>query len=121
MISYMTIGTNDYDRALAFYDALLPEFGGQRVGETPSGQLYGFENGPLLGVFRPADGKPATHGNGTMIAFKVASQDRVKEVYGRALELGATDEGGPGPRGTRGFYGSYFRDLDGNKLCVYHM
>jgi predicted lactoylglutathione lyase len=54
-----------------------------------------------------------------MIALNVGSQDAVKEMYAKALELGATDEGEPGPRGDGGFYGGYFRDLDGNKLCAF--
>ena len=120
-IGYMTIGTNDFDKALGFYDTLLEPMGGKRAFETPSGHLYSFEQGTLLGVFKPADGERATNGNGTMVALKVPTEDQVQEIYAKALELGGTDEGAPGPRGTRGFYAAYFRDLDGNKLCVYHM
>jgi predicted lactoylglutathione lyase len=70
---------------------------------------------------KPADGQLATGGNGTKFAFKVDSNARVDEVYSKVLALGAKDDGGPGPRGERGFYGSYIRDLDNNKLCIYHM
>jgi catechol 2,3-dioxygenase-like lactoylglutathione lyase family enzyme len=121
VISYVTIGTNDHERALAFFDAFLPEVGGARAFEAPSGQFYKFAEGALLGVFKPFDGQPATGGNGTMISFKVGSEDRVRDVHARALALGATDEGAPGPRGERGFYSGYFRDADGNKFCVYRM
>lgn len=121
MISYVTIGANDYDRALEFFDALLPEVGGKRAFPAPNGQFYGFSEGTLLGVFRPHDGGPATHGNGTMIAFKVASEERVRQVHAKAVALGAADEGAPGPRGDQGFYAAYFRDSDGNKFCVYRM
>ncbi|MGD2131313.1 MAG: VOC family protein [Maricaulaceae bacterium] len=121
MISYVTLGTNDLERALEFYDALLAELDGKRMYEVPEGQLYAFGQGALLGVLRPADGKAATNGNGTMVALKVASPERVDEIYAKAIDLGAADEGPPGPRGERGFYAGYFRDLDRNKLCVYHM
>ncbi len=121
MLSYVSIGSNDLDRALVFYDTLLEEFGGKRVFEAPAGQFYGFSTGTLLAILSPADGEAATHGNGTMFAFKVDSPARVREIYFRALELGATDAGEPGPRGDSGFYSSYFRDFDNNKLCVYHM
>ena len=121
MLSYITIETNDMEKALAFYDVLIEELGGTRAFEAPTGQFYGFGQGSLLGVFHPADGAVATGGNGTMLAFKVESPERVKQIYAKALSLGATDEGAPGPRGDRGFYASYFRDLDGNKICVYIM
>ena len=42
-------------------------------------------------------------------------------MYEKALELGGSDEGGPGPRGDSGFYAAYFRDLDGNKLNAFCM
>ena len=121
VLSYVTIGTNDFERALRFYDALFTELGGNRSFEAPTGQFYGFSDGSLFGVFKPADGQAATGGNGTMFAFKVESPERVADVYGKAIGFGATDEGQPGPRGDRGFYASYIRDPDGNKLCIYHM
>ena len=67
-------------------------------------------------LIKPYDGKPATVGNGTMIALTVDSNAKVDAVYRKAMELGGKDEGPPGPRGTAGFYAAYFRDLDGNKL-----
>jgi catechol 2,3-dioxygenase-like lactoylglutathione lyase family enzyme len=121
MIGYTTIGASDMSRALAFYDALFAELGGKRVMEMPSGStLYGFAKGAMFGVFKPHDGQPAACGNGAMIALTTDSQDKVAAVHAKALSLGGKDEGAPGPRGG-GFYGAYFRDLDGNKLCVYTM
>jgi predicted lactoylglutathione lyase len=73
-----------------------------------------------LGVIKPYDGKPATVGNGVMVALAVDSTDKVDTVYRKAIELGATDEGPSGPRGDN-FYAGYFRDLDGNKLNVFCM
>jgi catechol 2,3-dioxygenase-like lactoylglutathione lyase family enzyme len=121
MLGYVTIGTSDFEGARRFYDVLIAEIGGKRVFESPTGQFYGFTQGTLFGVLRPHNGEPASGGNGTMIAFKVASPQDVDRVYDRAIWLGATGDGKPGPRGARGFYGSYFRDADGNKICVYHM
>jgi len=121
MLSYITIGTNDYDRALAFYDNLFTLLGGERSFPAPTGQFFGFGDGTLFGVFRPENGQAASGGNGTMFAFKVSSPDEVHDVHAKAIAFGASDEGEPGPRGDRGFYGAYFRDPDGNKLCVYHM
>lgn len=121
MLGYVTIGTSDFAGALKFYDSLIAEIGGKRVFESPTGQFYGFAQGSLFGVLRPHNGEPASGGNGSMLAFKVSSPEDVDRVYARAILLGASDDGKPGPRGERGFYGSYFRDSDGNKICVYHM
>tara|TARA_R110002073_G_scaffold133118_2_gene280170 strand:- start:893 stop:1258 length:366 start_codon:yes stop_codon:yes gene_type:complete len=121
MLSYVSVGTNDLERSLTFYDALFAEMEGERRFEAPNGQIYGFPEGSLFSVLTPADGEAATNGNGTMFAFKVASEGRVDEVYNIALQLGATDAGKPGPRGDQGFYSSYIRDPDNNKLCIYYM
>ena len=121
MLGYVTIGASDFEKARDFYDSLIAEIGGDRVFESPTGQFYGFGEGALIGVLKPHDGKAATGGNGTMLAFKVSSPDDVERVYSAAIELGAADDGKPGPRGDRGFFASYIRDSDGNKICIYHM
>lgn len=120
MIGYTTIGASDIGKALAFYDTFLAELGGKRVMETSNGQLYGFAQGPLFGVTKPFDGNVQNCGNGNMIALRCPSKEKVDEMHAKALSLGGTDEGKPGDRGG-GFYGAYFRDLDGNKLCVFTM
>lgn len=122
MIGYVTLGTNDLARASAFYDALLAELGAKRTMEFPNGNVWGTSfDQPMISAMRPYDGKSATVGNGTMVAFAVDSPDTVKKLYDKALELGGTDEGAPGPRGDSGFYAAYFRDLDGNKLNCFCM
>lgn len=123
MIGYVMVGTNDLERATGFYDALLREVGVGRLFPTPNGQAYGPAPGqPMLAVTKPYDGQPATAGNGTMVALSLDSRAQVDTVHARALALGGSDEGAPGLRGPEGpqaFYGAYFRDLDGNKLCVF--
>ena len=77
---------------------------------------------PALAITRPWDGGKASVGNGVMVAIACHRRDRVDAFHAKALELGATDEGAPGlrtPEGPRGFYGAYFRDPDGNKLCAF--
>ena len=76
-------------------------------------------NQPGLSVTKPFDGNAATVGNGVMVAIAVDSQEKVIALYDKAIELGGTDEGPPGPRGDSGFYAAYFRDLDGNKLNAF--
>jgi predicted lactoylglutathione lyase len=75
---------------------------------------------PGLALTKPYDGKTATIGNGVMVALAAGSKDKVNALHRKALELGARDEGQPGPRG-EGFYAAYFRDPDGNKLNAFYM
>jgi catechol 2,3-dioxygenase-like lactoylglutathione lyase family enzyme len=120
MIGYVTLGTNDLDRAVAFYDQLFAVLGAGRFMEDP-GHFVAWATAPDkpgISVTKPWDGQPATHGNGTMVALMVDSKEKVREVYDKAMALGAQDEGPPGPR-MEGFYAGYFRDLDGNKLNVF--
>ncbi|HMK86059.1 MAG TPA: VOC family protein [Steroidobacteraceae bacterium] len=121
MIGYVTLGTNNLPRAAAFYDALLAGMGAKRMMENEQFVAWGTaEHLPGLGVTKPFDKKPATVGNGVMVALAVDSPAKVDALHRKALELGAKDEGAPGPRG-EGFYAGYFRDLDGNKLNFFHM
>jgi predicted lactoylglutathione lyase len=121
MIGYVTLGTNDIDRAAGFYDVLMEEFGCKRAWETDRFIAWSAnEKGQLLLVIKPFDGEPATVGNGTMVALKAASTEQVERVHALALRLGGKDEGAVGPRGDN-FYAGYFRDLDGHKLAVYFM
>lgn len=119
MIGYVTLGTNDLERAAGFYDALFAELGGKRMMEADTFVAWMTESpAGSFAVSKPFDGQPATVGNGTMVALAVGSEDDVQRVYAKAMELGGSDEGPPGPRGD-GFYAGYFRDLDGNKLNVF--
>jgi predicted lactoylglutathione lyase len=121
MIGYVTLGTRDLARAGAFYDALLGSMGAKRLWELDRGIAWGVSmTSPSLGVLLPFDGEPATVGNGVMVALVVDSRAKVDALHAQALALGGTDAGAPGPRG-EGFYGGYFRDLDGNKLNFFCM
>jgi catechol 2,3-dioxygenase-like lactoylglutathione lyase family enzyme len=116
MIGYVTIGTNDLARAASFYDALLNEMGAKRMMENEQFVAWSVTpDQPGLGVTMPFDKKPATVGNGVMVALMVDSTAKVDALHRKAMQLGGSNEGAPGPRG-EGFYAGYFRDLDGNKL-----
>ncbi len=121
MIGYVTLGTNDLPKAVAFYEKLLGSLGAKHVFESDRGIAWGTGmHSPGLAVMKPFDGQPATRGNGTMVALVVDSREKVDALYKLAIDLGGTDEGKPGPRGD-GFYAAYFRDLDGNKLNCFFM
>ncbi|HVV66075.1 MAG TPA: VOC family protein [Rhizomicrobium sp.] len=118
-LGYATVGSNDLERAKAFYSALFEPFGIAPLFPHPSGgMVYGKDGAFVFGVLGPYDKQPATVGNGAMIAFRCESREEVDAFHGRALSLGASDEGKPGYRAPT-FYMSYFRDPDGNKLCAY--
>lgn len=118
MLAYVTLGTNNKDKALAFYDAVLGEMGAKRFFANERLQFYGVGPGqPMLGIGDAYDQKVATVGNGVMPALACASKEVVDKVYAKAISMGATDEGAPGNRMPT-FYGAYFRDPDGNKICV---
>lgn len=126
MIGYATLGTDDLDAALAFYDALLAELGAKRLmqmGPEDGGfTLYGTDWGsPALALTRPFDGQPQQPGNGNMIALVLDSRAKVDALHARALSLGASDEGAPGLRGdpSMNFYAGYFRDPEGHKLAAF--
>jgi len=122
MIGYVTLGTNDIERAAAFYDELLALVGASRMMESETFIAWAVSpETPALSVTRPFDGSPASVGNGTMVALAAGSRETVDAMHEKALELGGKNEGSPGPRGDSGFYAGYFRDLDGNKLNAFCM
>jgi predicted lactoylglutathione lyase len=121
MIGYVTLGTNDLPRAAKFYDAITKELGIGRMMEMERFIAWGAPGGGAgIGLAMPFDGKPASVGNGVMVAFEAKDKAQVDRLHKLALSLGGRDEGAPGPRG-EGFYAGYFRDLDGNKLNAFVM
>ena len=127
MIGYVTVGTNDLEKAAKFYDAIAAEMGVGRMMEFETFIAWGEMGGaPGIAATKPFNGEEASVGNGTMVAFEVKSRDQVHKLHEIALAHGGTDEGAPGPRGEPDengmvFYASYFRDPDGNKLNAFLM
>jgi len=116
MINYVTIGTNRFEAAVAFYDALMSAMGATRAYATEKNVGWGWGIGtPMLIVTPPFDQRQATAGNGAMVAFDVATPEQVDALHAQVLALGGTTEGDPGPRGEH-LYAGYWRDLDGNKF-----
>ena len=122
MIGYATIGTNDLERATKFYDAVLTPLGGRRTfANGDRMQFYGCKDTPgMIAISKPYDEKPATAGNGTMFGLPAATKEQVDAAYAAAIAAGAACDGPPGQRMPT-FYGAYFRDLDGNKVCVFNL
>jgi catechol 2,3-dioxygenase-like lactoylglutathione lyase family enzyme len=117
LLSHVSLGTNDFPRAKAFYDAVLGTLDVQCLLEFEEGAGYGRQF-PEFWVQWPHDGQAANPGNGTHICFNAASIEQVKAFHKRALELGAEDDGKPGYRKeySDNYYAAFVRDPDGNKI-----
>lgn len=127
MIAYLTLGADDLVAAKRFYQAFMPALG-YEMSEHPDGIAYGLalkadcsNEQPDLYVKQAFDGKPASAGNGTMVAFQARRQQQVRDLHAAALAAGGTNEGSPGFREAYGphFYVGYLRDLQGNKIALF--
>jgi catechol 2,3-dioxygenase-like lactoylglutathione lyase family enzyme len=130
MFSYVCLGTHDPQRAARFYDAVLGALGHRRCEVSAEWQAQGWRGWGLyepngqaelaLWVCPPFDGRPASAGNGTMVAFSARSWGEVEQFHAQALAHGGTSEGAPGLRLQYhpDFYAAYVRDPDGNKLAA---
>jgi len=124
MFSHIFVGTNNFERALAFYQPLMDALGVQARFVEADRPWAGWQSQPdprplfLLG--KPFNRQPHAPGNGQMVAFSASSRAMVDAAYAVALQFGGTSEGAPGlrPEYHANYYGAYVRDPDGNKLCV---
>lgn len=122
MFSHATLGVADMGTARRFYDPVLRALGLELkfADETWAGWKSPSADRPLFIITRPYDGQPASAGNGQMIAFLAESRSDVDRCHSAAIDHGGTCDGKPGlrPQYHAGYYGAYFRDPDGNKICV---
>lgn len=124
MFSHIHVGITDFKRALAFYNPLMAALGIQPRFCDPERPWAGWQSSPdprpLFIIGKPFDQQAHQRGNGQMVAFLAGSRDAVDQAYAAALANGGTSEGPPGlrPEYHQHYYGAYFRDPDGNKLCV---
>jgi len=118
--THVAVGTNDLNKARAFYDEVLAPLGLKRIKDLgDAGSCWGKDREEFI-VLKPADGRPATHANGGTISFEAPSRAAVAGFHQAALAAGGKDEGAVGPRGFwPNAYAGYVRDLDGNKLACY--
>jgi catechol 2,3-dioxygenase-like lactoylglutathione lyase family enzyme len=117
ILSHVSIGTNDFERAVAFYDRVMPTLGCRKVEDFPGAVAYG-KRFPEFWVQTPLDGKPATVGNGAHVGFIAPSREAVDAFHREALAAGGADDGAPGSRPDYGpaYYGGFIRDPDGHKI-----
>jgi catechol 2,3-dioxygenase-like lactoylglutathione lyase family enzyme len=121
IFTHITVGTNNLEAAREFYDSVLAPLGLKRIADMDHGSIWGVD-GPEFFVLKPADGKPATVGNGLTVGFKAPNRAAIDEFHKRALAAGGTDSGAPGPRTfAPNAYAAYVRDLDGHKILASSM
>jgi len=130
MFTYVCLGTSDPERAARFYDAVLGALGHRRCEVGAEWEQAGWRGWGqyerdgatelALWLCPPFDGRPASVGNGTMVAFGARSWKEVEQFHAEALAHGGASEGAPGlrPQYNRDFYAAYVRDPDGNKLAA---
>jgi len=120
VFTHVTVGTNNLDQARAFYDNVLGEIGLKRMADLgENGSIWG-QGAPSFFVLKPANGEPASVGNGVTVSFEAPNRASIDAFYSTALSAGAKCEGAAGTRGwAPNAYAAYVRDLDGNKLAVY--
>lgn len=124
MISHVHVGVTDFERAFAFYADVMDALGFPlkfRARETGwAGWMPTTAPRPLFLIGRAFNGEPATAGNGQMVALLAPDRAAVDACHRRALAAGGSNEGSPGlrPHYHPHYYGAYFRDPDGNKICI---
>ena len=120
MLAYVTVGTADIEKAKAFYSELFADLGAKVLMDLGRLAAFGTDaGGAMFAVCTPFNEGDTQPGNGNMVAIPGGSREMVDNLYAKALALGGVDEGAPGER-MDGFYGAYFRDPDGNKMCFCH-
>jgi catechol 2,3-dioxygenase-like lactoylglutathione lyase family enzyme len=122
MFSHIMIGTNDLDRAKAFYDPVLGALGVPPAVVDRHRIFYRTPTG-VFAVSLPIDGEPASHANGGTVGFAAASPEQADAWHAAGVANGGTSiEDPPGVRegGMGKLYLAYLRDPDGNKICALH-
>ena len=124
MFSHIFTGVTDFERAFAFYSGVFAELQIELRFHNPLRPWAGWHSPggtrPLFVIAKPFDGLPHQAGNGQMVAFVAKDRAVVRATYQTALRLGGRSEGEPGlrPEYHANYYGAYFRDTEGNKVCV---
>ncbi len=121
LVDHLSLGASDIARSKSFYDAVLGTIGISALADGDGFAAYGKDRVEFL-ILQPFDGKGATGGNGTHVAFAAPSEDAVKEAHAAGLAAGGRDEGTPGPREAYPMpvFTSFLRDPDGNKVEIIH-
>lgn len=122
MLAQLNLGTNNLERAEAFFTDFLKLVDGEKLFKTEKAVIYSTgEGGARLSINKPHNGEAATVGNGTMATLFTSGKEQVDQLYTKAITLGGSCDGAPGDRMGGVIYAAYFRDLDGNKFGLIYI
>ncbi len=120
MLDHMSTPVSDFDRSVAFYDAVLATLGYRRVmdfeGGGHRGAGYGQAEKPSFWIGAATAARSAvTPPAGFHVAFAASERAAVDSFHAAALEAGAGDNGAPGlrPHYHPNYYASFVIDPDG--------
>lgn len=118
ILGHVSIGTNQFEKAVAFYDRVLATIGAKRIIEIDGFAIAWGKQFPEFWVQKPHDGQVAETANGIHFAFLATSKQMVDDFYSAGIANGARDDGKPGPRVeySEAYYGCFMRDLEGHKI-----
>lgn len=118
IMAHVSIGSNNFDSAVEFYDKVLAVVGAHRIVEVPGSAVAWGRQFPEFWVQKPFDDGKAQTANGCHFAFLAANKEQVDQFHSAGLAAGATNDGLPGPRPdyTDAYYGCFLRDLEGHKI-----
>ena len=118
IIAHVSIGTNNYDSAIDFYDKVMATIGAVRIVEVAGFAIAWGKQFPEFWVQKPYDGGQAQTANGSHFAFLADSKEMVESFHQAGLAAGGSCDGAPGPRPdySDAYYGCFLRDPEGHKI-----
>lgn len=122
-LSHIVVGSNDLEKAKAFYDALFGVMGADFCPQDNPERIVYQKDGQIFIITRPINGEAATAANGGTVGLGLSSPEDVRRWHEAGIRAGGTAvENPPGERVVMGMklYLAYLRDPDGNKLCAFH-
>ena len=124
MFSHIVVSVSSFKQAYPFYQDLMATLGVEQRFSEPDRPWAGWhstgESRPYFVLCEPFDKRAHDPGNGQMVAFMARDRSTVISAYEVAMRNGGNCEGPPGlrPEYHEHYFGAYFRDPAGNKLCV---
>ncbi|MGE4329546.1 VOC family protein [Diaphorobacter sp.] len=118
-LSHVSLDTNRFSEAVAFYDAVLVALGIGRVHDWSEHQAVAYGRAfPEFWNQHPHDMQPAQTANGVHIAFLTDNNAQVDAFHQATLIHDGRCDGPPGPHPEHSdaYDGCFVHDLDGHKI-----
>jgi catechol 2,3-dioxygenase-like lactoylglutathione lyase family enzyme len=114
MIDHVSVVVTDLAAATRFYEAVLATIGMTKLEMRPATVGFGKQYPEFWINLR---GKVQTS-DGAHVCFRARTTEMVDAFHAAALAAGGSDDGAPGlrPHHGDGYYATFIRDLDGNRI-----